>query len=195
MNNRLRFPTEEWERSTPSQQCPISIDRTEEDGEATEEQQELDEVIPPELNSRPCAEECEFLSQGLERDRRLNRINGSVDPCGCGGACACQFFSQSNEFYSQTDYGPSIEPEKCKPSTPSHWSSPEWGRLFQQTYGMDLTLDDAYFNTPGNEDAAQRILAQEELMTDEEFVAELGPFAAVEILDSVPSQDSLVQLH
>ena len=99
--------------SNPKDQCPVDLSRTEEDEEHADEDVELHDVVPLD----ECAQECESLGQDLHIARDANQINGSVDPCNCGGACNCKYFSESNEFYSQPDSGPSNEPEKCKPST------------------------------------------------------------------------------
>ena len=163
--------------SNPKDQCPVDLSRTEEDEEHADEDVELHDVVPLD----ECAQECESLGQDLHIARDANQINGSVDPCNCGGACNCKYFSESNEFYSQPDSGPSNEPEKCKPSTSDQDTvrSPfnlEWEQLFQQTFG-DLILNEEFFNTPGNVEAAERIFAQQEEMTNEQFLNELEPFA------------------
>ena len=202
------------ERSTPNDQCPIDLNRSEEGDEDTDDDIELENVIPLD----ECTQECELLGEELKTEQNAKHINGSVDPCNCGGSCKCQFFSQSNEFYSQPDSGPSnepekckpstssnpdtdcsiepekckpstsanadtdcsIEPEKCKPSTSHHMFMDEWDLLHKQTFELDLILEDEYFKSSGNvelAEAAQRILAQEEEITKEEFLAELEQFA------------------
>ena len=80
------------ERSTPNDQCPIDLNRSEEGDEDTDDDIELENVIPLD----ECTQECELLRQELETEQNAKHINGSVDPCNCGGSCKCQFFSQSN---------------------------------------------------------------------------------------------------